>query len=95
MKADPNGEEPHSSIVGLNIINTINKAFNEESGDIPEIIVYTFKNLDAQTVLNFRNLIESNTSREYSLSLNILNMPKSPKKEVLSKFDCIKFIEND
>jgi hypothetical protein len=95
LKADPYRDEPHESIVGLNIINTISKALDEEREVVPEIIVYSFKNLNAETVLNFRGLIESHTSREYSLALNVLNMPKAPKKEVLSKFDCVKFIDND
>lgn len=95
MKADPDRLDPHENIVGLNIINTISKALDEERENVPKTIVYSFKNLDAQTVLNFRQLIESYTEREYILALNVLNMPKAPKKEVLIKFDCVKFIDND
>ena len=95
MKADPFKDEPHDSIIGLNIVNMVSKALDEERENIPEIIVYSFKNLNVDTVVNFRDLIEKHTEREYSLALNVLNMPKSPKKEILSKFDCVKFIDND
>lgn len=94
-KADPIKGEPNTSIVGLNIVNMISKAFNEEVGVVPRVIVYTFKNLDIETVSNFRSLIESKTERDYIMALNILNMPKTPKREVLNKFDCVKFIDND
>lgn len=95
MKADPDKMEPHDSIVGLNIINMISRALDEEYKEVPEIIVYSFRDLNIDTVLNFRQLIESYTERQYSLALNVLNMPKAPRKEILSKFDCVKFIDND
>lgn len=95
MKADPDRLEPHDSIVGLNIINYISKALDEDYKEVPEVIVYSFRDLSVETVLNFRDLVESYTVREYSLALNVLNMPRAPRKEILSKFDCVKFIDND
>ena len=95
MKADPEKEEPHQSIVGLYIVNIISRALDEEREKIPSVIVYSFKNLEPEIVLNFRQLIESYTDREYSLALNVLNMPRAPRKEILNKFDCVKFIDND
>lgn len=95
MKADPDKMEPHDSIVGLNIINTISKALDEEYKEVPEVIVYSFRDLNIDTVLNFRQLVELHTERQYSLALNVLNMPRAPRKEILSKFDCVKFIDND
>lgn len=95
MKADPDKEEPHDSIVGLTIINTISRALDEEYKEVPEVIVYSFRDLNTDVVLNFRQLIESHTEREYSLALNVLNMPRAPRKDILSKFDCVKFIDND
>lgn len=95
MKADPDKLEPSDSIVGLNIINTLNRYLDEERQKVPGTIVYSFRELREDTILNFRKLIESNTDREYTMALNVLNMPRTPKKEILNKFDHVKFIDND
>jgi hypothetical protein len=95
VKADPYKQDPPDSVIGLNIINMIGTAFNEEKNPDLKLIVYSFKNLTKETVVNFRDLIESNTDQEYTLALNVLNMDKTPKREILNKFDCVKFIDND
>lgn len=95
IKADPYKQDPPDSVIGLNIINMIGAAFNEEKNPDLKLIVYSFKNLTKETVVNFRDLIESNTDKEYTLALNVLNMDKTPKREILNKFDCVKFIDND
>lgn len=95
IKADPYKQDPPDSVIGLNIINMIGTAFNEEKNPDLKLIVYSFKNLTKETVVNFRDLIESNTDKEYTLALNVLNMDKTPKREILNKFDCVKFIDND
>jgi hypothetical protein len=95
IKADPYKQDPPDSVIGLNIINMIGTAFNKEKNPELKLIVYSFKNLTKETVINFRDLIESNTDEEYTLALNVLNMDKTPKREILNKFDCVKFIDND
>jgi len=95
IKADPYKQDPPDSVIGLNIINMIGTAFNKEKNPELKLIVYSFKNLTKETVVNFRDLIESNTDEEYTLALNVLNMDKTPKREILNKFDCVKFIDND
>ena len=94
IKADPYREEPHDSIVGLHIINQFKSIFLGEK-ETPKTIVYSFKNLSEETVINFKDLIDGYTEDEYTLALNVIRMEKTPKRSILNKFDCVKFIDND
>ena len=93
IKADPYENEPHDSIIGLNIIKMIKSCF--EGNKNPEVIVYSFYNMDLQTVINFKELIHSHSGGNHTMVLNILDMEEVPVKAVLNKFDCVKFIDND
>jgi hypothetical protein len=94
IKADPHGIVPTPSIIGLNIISSIRSAVNLEKKTITTI-VYPFKNLNEDTVINFMELVKSKTDRNLTFVLNVLNMPNTPSKNVLNKFDSVKFIDND
>lgn len=94
IKADPYENEPHDSIIGLNIINMIKSCFDDNK-KTPEIIVYSFFNMNLETVINFKELIHSYTDGNHIITLNVLNMEKLPNKSILNKFDCVKFIDND
>ena len=93
IKADPYNEEPIDSIIGLNIIQSLKNAVNPEKKPITTV-VYSFKNLNIDTVSNTKDLINSITEREISFVLNVLNMDAIPSKEILSKFDFVKFVDN-
>lgn len=93
IKADPYENEPHDSIIGLNIISMIKSCF--EGTKKPEVIVYSFFNMNLETIVNFKDLINSYTDGNHIIVLNILNMEKVPNKSILNKFDCVKFIDND
>lgn len=93
IKADPYENEPHDSIIGLNIIKMIKSCF--EGNKTPEVIVYSFYNMDLETVVNFKELIHSHSGGNHTMVLNILDMEEVPVKAVLNKFDCVKFIDND
>lgn len=93
VKADPYNEEPIDSIIGLNIIQSLKNAVNPEKKPITTV-VYSFKNLNIDTVSNTKDLINSITEREISFVLNVLNMDAIPSKEILSKFDFVKFVDN-
>jgi len=93
VKADPYNEEPIDSIIGLNIIQSLKNAVNPEKKPITTV-VYSFKNLNIDTVSNTKDLINSITEREISFVLNVLNMDDIPSKEILSKFDFVKFVDN-
>ena len=94
IKADPYGVEPTASIIGLNIMSSIRNAVSLEK-KIITTIVYSFKNLNEDTVVNFIGLAKSKTDRNLKFVLNILNMDKVPSIEILNKFDLVKFVDND
>lgn len=93
IKADPYNEEPIDSIIGLNIIQSLKNAVNPEKKPITTV-VYSFKNLNIDTVSNTKDLINSITERKISFVLNVLNMDQMPSKAILSKFDFVKFVDN-
>lgn len=92
MKSDPYNTEPHSSIIGLAITNEIRIKLAREENPI-ERLIYLFKNLDKETVTNFRKLISSSTEKEFQFNLTIINRDDYPKKGVMTQFDSVKFIE--
>lgn len=94
IKSDPYSEEPNDYIIGLNIISSLKNAFNPDKKRV-DLIVYSFKDLNLQTVINFKDLVLQTTDQDVTFVLNVLNMDKVPSKEVLSKFDCVKFVDND
>ena len=94
IKADPYGKEPKDSIIGLNIVSSVKSQVSVEKKLITSI-VYSFKNLNENTVSNFIDLVNSKTDRNLTFILNVLNMGKVPSNEVLDKFDSVNFIEHD
>lgn len=94
VKADPYNGEPKDSIIGLNIISSIKAALIGKKKPITTI-AYSFKNLDEDTVVNFKELVNTNTDKDITFVLNVLNMDSVPTKGLLSKFDCVKFVDND
>jgi hypothetical protein len=95
IKADPMGDEPTPAIIGLNIISSVKNAVSLERKAMYTTIVYSFKNLNEDTVVNFIGMVRSKTDRDLTFTLNVLNMSKVPSKDILSKFDSVKFIDND
>ena len=95
IKADPYNEEPQDSVIGDYIISTIKSILDLEYKQPPNTIVYSFKNLDLETVANFKELINQYTDREHTTILNVLNMDRVPNKKILNKFDFVKFVDHD
>lgn len=93
VKADPYENIPHDSIIGLNIISMLKACFSGKKKT--DVIVYSFLNMDLQTVTNFKDLINTHTDGNHTMVLNVLNMDQVPDKNILNKFDCVKFIDND
>ena len=54
-----------------------------------------FKDLNSNTVVNFKSFMEHITDAQVQLDLVIINRCDYPKKGVLSKFDSVRFIDND
>jgi hypothetical protein len=92
LKSDPYGNEPSDIIVTLHIEKMFRCLLEREQES--HRAAYLFKSLDQETVDNFRDFI-SLMSEEYQLDLTIINRCDYPKKGVLSKFDNVKFIDND
>ena len=95
VKSDPYNKEPSDLIISLYIRKMINKAINNKIGDDHLKIIYMFKDLNSNTVVNFKSFMEHITDAQVQLDLVIINRCDYPKKGVLSKFDSVRFIDND
>ena len=96
IKSDPYGSEPSSIIVALYIRKMLQKLITDSS-EVEEIsIAHMFKELDTKSVLGFKDFITDLVQdRDISLDLTIINRCDYPKRGVLSRFDNVKFIDND
>lgn len=97
VKSDPYSEEPSDVIVSLYIRKLIQKLINDKvEGESTEAkLLYMFKNLDSNAVLNFKHFIADLTGEPYDMDLIIINRCDYPKRGVLSKFDNVRFIDHD
>jgi hypothetical protein len=97
VKSDPYSEEPSDVIVSLYIRKLIQKLINDKvEGESTEAkLLYMFKNLDSNAVLNFKHFIADLTGDPYDMDLIIINRCDYPKRGVLSKFDNVRFIDHD
>lgn len=90
VKSDPYDTEPHRSVIGLAIrdsfINVLNK-----NADL-EKIIYLFKNLDAETIENFKVFLQETIEPTASLNLTVINRDDYPKG-VLKRFESVKIID--
>ena len=97
VKSDPYSEEPSDVIVSLYIRKLIQKLITDKvEGENAEAkLLYMFKNLDSNAVLNFKHFIADLTGEPYDMDLIIINRCDYPKRGVLSKFDNVRFIAYD
>lgn len=97
VKSDPYSEEPSDVIVSLYIRKLIQKLITDKvEGENAEAkLLYMFKNLDSNAVLNFKHFIADLTGDPYDMDLIIINRCDYPKRGVLSKFDNVRFIDHD
>jgi len=93
IKSDPYAQEPSNSIIGLSIINEITRYIQNENSGVSRVI-YLFKSLDSEVILNFKNLIESKSEKEYSITLTVISDDRV-NALVFNHFDSVKFIKND
>ena len=94
IKADPYCGDPNDSIIGLTIINEITRCLRSDTKDVDRVI-YVFRSLDSNIVSNFKSLIQTNTERELSISLIVIDKYKKIDEAILSQFDSITLIQND
>mgnify|MGYP000595595249 FL=1 len=95
VKSDPYSEEPSDLIISLYIRKMISKAIENKEESAHVKMIYMFKDLDSDTVVNFKSFVEQITDSPCELDLVIVNRCDYPKRGVLSKFDSVKFIDND
>jgi len=95
VKSDPNSAEPSNIIISIYIRNSIEKVLEglDDKEDVK--ILYMFKTLNAETVNNFRDFINDMIVDPCELDLLVINRCDYPKSGVLSKFDNVRFIDND
>ena len=94
IKADPYGKDPNDSIIGLTIINEITRCLRSDTKDVNRVI-YVFRSLDSDIISNFKKLIQTNTEREFIISLIVIDKHKKIDDTILAQFDFIKLITND
>jgi len=95
LKSDPYGNEPSDVIISLYIEKMLRTLFESEQCCDEHRLVYLLKNLDQETISNFKEFVSSMTDESYEVGLTIINRCDYPKKGVLSKFDNVRFIDND
>jgi len=95
VKSDPSSAEPSNIIISIYIRNIIEKVLEglDDKEDVK--ILYMFKTLNAETVNNFRDFINDMIVDPCELDLLVINRCDYPKSGVLSKFDNVRFIDND
>jgi hypothetical protein len=72
IKADPYGQEPSDSVIGLTIVNEITRHVHASNMNVNRVI-YLFKNLEYDVAINFTNLIESKSERETTIILTVIH----------------------
>ena len=94
VKSDPYNKEPSDLIISLYIRKMINKAISLKEDEEEFLkVIYMFKDLNSETVDNFKGFIEQITEAQCDLDLVIINGKDYPKKGVLSQFDNVRFID--
>lgn len=95
VKSDPSSAEPSNIIISIYIRNSIEKVLEDLDDKENVKILYMFKTLNAETVNNFRDFINDMIIDPCELDLLVINRCDYPKSGVLSKFDNVRFIDND
>ena len=95
VKSDPSSAEPSNLIISIYIRKSIEKVLEDLDDRENVKILYMFKTLNAETVNNFRDFINDMIVDPCELDLLVINRCDYPKSGVLSKFDNVRFIDND
>lgn len=95
LKSDPYGNKPSDIIISLYIEKLFRSALSNDTYENDCKFVYLLKNLDSETITNFKEFVKGMSDKPFEIDLTIINRCDYPKKGVLSKFDNVKFIDND
>lgn len=92
IKADPYGQEPSDSIIGLTIINEITRQLRHDNIEVTRVI-YFFKNIEFEIANNFKNLIDSQSEREHTIILTIIHSNIKIEQRLLDLFSKVNIIK--
>jgi hypothetical protein len=73
----------------------ISKLLDDKAEEETVKIAYLFKTLNRDIVMNFKDFIEELSGQPFEMNLIIVNRSDYPKRGVLTKFDNVRFIEDD
>jgi len=93
-KSDPGNVEPSDLIISLYMQKLFKEIVNKTQEGQSINVAFLFKHLDHETVDNFRAFMDS-IFEDYQIDLIVIDRCDYPKKGVLSKFDSVKFIDNE
>lgn len=94
LKSDPSDKEPSDLIISLYIQKTFKNIPNKFADTDNVQVAFLFKNLDRETINNFKEFTSS-IFEDIKIDLIIINKVDYPKTGVLSEFDSVRFIEHD
>ena len=92
IKADPYGQEPSDSVVGLTIVSEITRQLHVDNTDVSRVI-YLFKNLEFEVVTNFKRLIDSQSTREQVIILPIIHNNVNVDARIANLFEHVNIIK--
>lgn len=97
MKSDPYNEEPSDVIISLYIRKLIKRSLDLKTGseDNNFTIAYLFTSLDQNSVDGLYNFMSDLLEEDFQMNLTVINRSDFPKQGVLSKFNNVRFIDND
>lgn len=97
MKSDPYNEEPSDIIISLYIRKLIKRSLDlkKDSEDNIFTIAYQFTSLDHDSVDGLYNFMSDLFEKDFHMNLTVINRSDFPKQGVLSKFNNVRFIDND
>jgi hypothetical protein len=97
MKSDPYNEEPSDVIISLYIRKLIKRSLDlkADSEDNNFTIAYLFTSLDQKSVDGLYNFMSDLLEQDFQMNLTVINRSDFPKQGVLSKFNNVRFIDND
>lgn len=97
LKSDLYNEEPSDIIISLYIRKLIKRslALKKGSEDNNFTIAYLFTSLDQNSVDGLYNFMSDLLEEDFQMNLTVINRSDFPKHGVLSKFNNVRFINND
>lgn len=97
MKSDPYNEEPSDVIISLYIRKLIKRSLESKinSEETSFTIAYLFTTLDQNSVQGLYNFMSDLLEEDFQMNLTVINRSDFPKQGVLSKFNNVRFIDND